>query len=557
MKANKHLLLWSSLAALAVLIWAAVRENFLSEWRLTQRQIESRLTASQAAAFSIQLRQIVSREIGTTDRCVSCHVGMAPGESGIEGDRLYGRHKDVVHDPTVFGCTVCHGGQGRATEIADAHGKVAHWPEPMLPKAYLYAGCGGCHTHLSVPNLVRLEQGRSRFEQADCLACHKLDGRGGTLRPGGAGGQEGPDLSRAGASGFKPDWYAQHLAQKEKVSTGPWFSAFGEIAESERLAIDEFLRSRVGAPGLLEAKALFHMAGCRGCHKVRGVGGDDGPDLTAVGNKDPGLLNFSQVAGEHTLANWLKQHFRAPASVVAGSAMPELGLNEGQIDQLTFYILSLRRGSFAEALWPKDRIRAERFGSREFATDGATLYGTFCAACHGLKGEGMRYPGLAAFPAIANADFLRLVSDDFLRAQIKRGRPGRRMPAWGGLEGGLREEEIGLLVTYLRDLGGVAYAEDGKPRRWVEGDAAAGQQLYADVCGSCHGGRGEGKEGPALNNKVFLDLATDSYLFKTIQNGRSGTSMVGFGAGSSVRRTLTDGEIASVIAFIRTWEGKK
>ena len=126
MKANKHLLLWSSLAALAVFFWAAVRENFLSEWRLTQRQIESRLTASQAAAFSIQLRQIVSREIGTTDRCVSCHVGMAPGESGIEGDRLYGRHKDVVHDPAAFGCTVCHGGQGRATEIADAHGKVAH-----------------------------------------------------------------------------------------------------------------------------------------------------------------------------------------------------------------------------------------------------------------------------------------------------------------------------------------------------------------------------------------------------------------------------------------------
>ena len=557
MKANKHLLLWSSLAALVVLIWAAVRENFLSEWRVIQRQIETRLTASQAAAFSIQLRQIVSRETGTTDRCVSCHVGMAPGESGIEGDPLYGGHKDVVHDPATFGCTVCHGGQGRATETADAHGKVAHWPEPMLPKAYLYAGCGGCHTHLSVPNLVRLEQGKSRFEQADCLACHKLDGRGGTLRPGGAGGQEGPDLSRAGGSGFKPDWYAQHLAQKKKATAGPWLSAFGELSETERQAIDEFLRSRVGAPGLLEAKALFQTLGCRGCHKVRGVGGDDGPDLTAAGNLDPGQLNFAQVTGEHTLANWLKQHFRAPASVVAGSAMPELGLTERQIDQLTFYILSLRRRSFPEALWPKDRIRAERFGSREFATDGATLYGTYCAACHGANGEGMRYPGLAAFPAIANADFLRLVSDDFLRAQIKRGRPGRRMPAWGELEGGLREEEIAAVVAYVRNLAAVPFEGDAKPRRWAQENVADGQRLYGEVCASCHGGRGEGKEGPALNNKVFLDLATDSYLFKTIQNGRSGTSMIGFGAGSSVRRTLTDAEIASVIAFIRTWEGKK
>ena len=39
MKANKHLLLWSSLAALAVLVWAAVHENYLSDWRVIQREI--------------------------------------------------------------------------------------------------------------------------------------------------------------------------------------------------------------------------------------------------------------------------------------------------------------------------------------------------------------------------------------------------------------------------------------------------------------------------------------------------------------------------------------
>jgi cbb3-type cytochrome c oxidase subunit III len=557
MKANKHLLLWSSLVALGVLIWAAVDENVYRDWRVIQRQVRARLLPSQADAFAIQLRQIVSRDTGATDRCVSCHVGMAPGESGIEGDRLYGRHPDVVHDPASYGCTVCHGGQGRATDTADAHGKVPHWPEPMLPKEYSLAGCGSCHTHLSVPNLAELQMGKLGFEQADCLACHRMDGRGGTLRPGGAGGQEGPDLSRVGATGFKQDWYEHHEAQKKKAVTGPWVSAFGALSPDQRGAIDELLRSRVGAPGLVEGKALFHLLGCRGCHKIRGVGGDDGPDLTAVGNKDPGQVSFAQVQGERSLANWLKQHFRSPASVVHGSGMPELGLTERQIEQLTFYLLSLRRRTSGETLWPKDRIRAERFGAREFATDGATLYGTFCAACHGLKGEGMRYPGMPEFPAIANADFLRLVSDDFLRAQIKRGRPGRRMPAWGSVEGGLNDEEVGRLVAYLRNLGGVSYAGDSKPRRWLEGDTQVGQRLFAEICATCHGLRGEGKEAPALNNGVFLDLATDSYLFKTIQNGRSGTTMAGFGAGSSVRRVLTEAEIASVVAFIRTWEGKK
>jgi cbb3-type cytochrome c oxidase subunit III len=557
MKATKHLLLWSSLAALGVLVWAAINENFFRDWRVIQRQIEARLPPSQADSFTIQLRQIVSREVGATDRCVSCHVGMAPGETGIEGDPLLGRHPDVVHDPASYGCTVCHGGQGRATDKADAHGAVANWPEPMLEKKYLYAGCGGCHTHLSVPNLTQFEQGKIHFEQADCLACHKLDGRGGTLRPGGAGGQEGPDLSRVGITGFKTDWYELHVTQKNKATSGPWSSAFGELSDRERLAIDEYLRSRAGAPGLVEVKALFHTLGCRGCHKVRGIGGDDGPDLTAEGNKDPGQLSFAQVEGEPTLANWLRQHFRAPASVVHGSNMPELGLSERQINQLTFYMLSLRRRNFQEALWPKDRIRAERFGMREFATDGATLYGTFCAACHGAKGEGMRYPGLAPFPAIANPDFLRLVSNDFLQQQIKRGRPGRRMPAWGELEGGLRDEEIGSLVAYLRNLGNAAFEGDAKPRRWAQGDMAEGQRLFASACARCHGEHGEGKEGPALNNRVLLDLATDTYLFKTIQNGRAGTSMAAFGTGSTVQGALTDSEISSIVRFLRTWEGEK
>ncbi|MBI4527780.1 MAG: c-type cytochrome [Deltaproteobacteria bacterium] len=557
MKANKHLLLWSSLGTLAVLLWAAVHENFLRDWRGIQREIRARLPSTQAEAFTIQLRQIVSRQVGATDRCVSCHVGMAPGENGIEGDRLYGRHPDVVHDPTTYGCTVCHSGQGRATDTADAHGGVPHWPEPMVPKEYLYAGCGGCHTHLSIPNIRQLEKGRAHFEQADCLACHKVDGRGGTVRPGGAGGQEGPDLSQTGARGFKANWYEHHLAQKKKATSGPWISAMGELSQPERSAIDEYLRSRVGAPGLLEAKALFHTLGCRGCHKVGGVGGDDGPDLTAVGNKDPGQLSFVNVEGERTLTNWIKHHFRSPATIVHGSTMPELGLTERELDQLTFYVLSLRRRTYPEALWPKDRIRAERFGTREFATDGATLYGTFCAACHGSKGEGMRYPGFAPFPAITNPDFLRLASDEFLREQIKRGRPGRRMPAWAQQEGGLRDEEVAQVVAYIRDVGGVPFEGDPRPRRWVQGDPADGQRSYLKSCAQCHGQKGEGREGPALNNPVLLNLATDTYLFETIKKGRRGTSMEPFGVSSAVRGALPDPEISSIVAFLRTWEGKK
>ena len=130
----------------------------------------------------------------------------------------------------------------------------------------------------------------------------------------------------------------------------PGRHCFGPIGEPHRQAISDYLTSRVGAPRLVEAKALFNSLGCRGCHKVGGVGGDDGPDLTVAGDKDPGRLNFTHVRGAPTVAHWHAEHLRHPAQVVPGSQMPVLGLTDEQIDLLTFYLLSLRRSDFPEVL---------------------------------------------------------------------------------------------------------------------------------------------------------------------------------------------------------------
>ncbi len=551
MKANKYLLLASSLGTLLLLVVAAVQENVFKDWRRIQG---SARVAGSAGGIEVRLRQVVVPALRATDRCTSCHVGMAPGEPGLTGGPVLAPHPKVVHDPANFGCTVCHAGQGRATETADAHGEVPHWPRPMIPKAFAYAGCGSCHTHLQVPNLAHLRQGRALFEQYDCLACHRLEGRGGTLRPAG-GGMEASDLSRIGATGYRTDWYEDHLARRAKAADGAWRASFGPIPPGDRRALTVFLASRVGAPGLIEAKALFHSLGCRGCHRVGGVGGDDGPDLTREGERDPGRLDFSRVPGQPTLANWLAEHFRAPATLVPGSRMPALGLPEEQIRLLTLYMLSLRRSEVPEAFWPKDRIRAERFGEREFATDGATLYGTFCAACHGPQGQGMRYPGMPPFPAIGNPDFLVLASDAFLAATVRGGRPGRRMPAWGEKEGGLRPGEIAEVLGHVRRLGGgVAPIADRKAPRWVRGDVREGRRLFTAYCASCHGGKGEGGEGPALNNPVLLKAATDTYLLETIRRGRRGTAMEGFASPSTVRPALAGSEIESIVTFLRTWE---
>ncbi len=555
-RANKLLLLCTSLATLALLIYAADLEGRRRDWRRLQHEYKALLPPDQVAAFPVQLRQLFVPSLHAADRCVSCHVGMATGETALAEPRLFRAHPKVVHDPADYGCVVCHAGQGRATEQADAHGEVEHWPQPMLPLRYAYAGCGSCHTHLKVPNVDAVARGRGLIERNDCLACHALDGRGGTLRPGATEMIVAPDLSRAGGAGYATDWYERHLRRRDAAAGGAWKHSVGEIAASDRSAIEAFLDTRVGAGGLSEAKALFHSLGCRGCHKVAGVGGDDGPDLTHIGERDPGRINFAAVPGEHSLANWLGAHFRAPSIVVPGSRMPELGLSDEQVDRLTFYMLSLRRSDQPERYWPLDRVRAERLHQREFATDGATLFGTFCAACHGPRGEGMRYPGMTAFPAIGNPDFLAIASDRFLTETIRHGRAGRRMPAWGDNDGGLRADEIDAVVGYLRSLGAAAAPSDAEPARWLHADVEAGRSLFADACASCHGKNGEGGEGPALHNPVLQRSATDTYLVETIRRGRRGTSMPTFSAAAATHATLSNQEIESIVAFIRTWEGQ-
>ncbi|MBK9155361.1 MAG: c-type cytochrome [Chloracidobacterium sp.] len=227
-----------------------------------------------------------------------------------------------------------------------------------------------------------------------------------------------------------------------------------------------------------------------------GFGGENGPDLSRLGERDPNQLNFRNVPGDRTLTNWIVQHFRSPASTVAGSLMPAQRLSDEQLDLLTLYMLSLRRRSLPDVFLPKDRVTAMRFGGREFATDPATLYTTVCSSCHGKAGQGTRFAGYPPNPSITNPDFLALASDDFLSAAIKRGRPGRPMLPWGERQNGFNDAEIATLVAYIRSLGGgVQFAGDTMPARWVNADAALGERLFTSNCAGCHPGRDRSDRG--------------------------------------------------------------
>jgi ubiquinol-cytochrome c reductase cytochrome b subunit len=82
-------------------------------------------------------------------------------------------------------------------------------------------------------------------------------------------------------------------------------------------------------PAVAGGRALYERLGCAGCHRVHGAGGAVGPDLSYV--------------GETRTRDWLIQHFRDPQSTSPGSIMPKFPLKELELNDLTAYMLSLKK----------------------------------------------------------------------------------------------------------------------------------------------------------------------------------------------------------------------
>lgn len=465
-RAVKLLLLVSSLVTLGLLGGAIVRENFLNPWRFHQRAYRTMLQASPdqrqralANDVKVEIRQVDLPAFGTVDRCVSCHLGIDnPAMATAPQPHTTHPGKVLEHHPVAkYGCTICHRGQGTATNFPDSKATDVHWDYPLLPANLTQASCGACHA------------------------------AGGPLM-------------------------AEH------------------------------------APLLAQGRKLFLDRGCLACHKLDGAGGQLGPALDGIGRKIKQQLPMTHLKGEHTLVNWLREHFDSPQTVVPGSKMRPPRLTPTEDLALTAYMLSLQAFDLPMTYLPADRVVARAAEIEHQEADPAVLFRRYCANCHGDGTHGLWDPFFHRFaPAVRGPGLRGVASPAYLKTAIEKGRPGTNMPAWGKSAGGLTDAQIDRLVAYL-SAGDARPPAAKQPQAPVAtGDAERGGQLFTQLCSGCHTGT---PLAPTLSNPVFLASVSDGFLATTIRQGRPDTAMPAWQREGTAG--LTDQEVSDLVAHVRS-----
>ncbi len=569
-------LLVVSLATILLLIVAAARENFFADWRhhrrayakiLREKAVDER--GKQALnQFAHQIEQNVLPSLGRTDRCITCHTGTSDPRMAGEPQPFTTHPGDylLIHDPNEFGCTVCHEGQGFATEKDDAHGDVAHWPTPLLAQEHMITACTRCHgeaglfgpgglvsqasNHDGTASEGLVLMGKRLMENNGCLGCHQLDGKGGTI---------GPDLTKVGDKthhefDFSKYDFSEHGKHALRHSTD-WLTAHFEnpaslipdttmpdlnFSKHESEALTAYvltLRSPMPAvaAGETDHWAAADLSGaevysqfCSSCHGKSGEGSLV-PKITSL-----------TLSNEDAQAVASDEYYRTIIKTGrAGTEMPSWDLRAGnlsasEIDRVIGYMRS----------WDKSASELEYIDAAQGDPRiGRIYYQGVCAKCHGQNGEG----GIGI--SLNSPTFQSLASDEFLAQAIMGGRPGTAMLSFNHLA----TQDINDILAYLRQwrstaptYGEVRAAMLSTPL--VE-NQRIGKILYRANCATCHGSDGAGGIGLALSSPNVLRAVNNEYLYTPIAQGRPSTGMPAWSQ-------LSADDIGAIMAFIRSWQSR-
>lgn len=313
------------------LMGVAYWREWRPEWKAYQAEFRElvvrRFGPDRAAHVPKGVQQIWIPQLGRVDRCVTCHLGIE--WKGLENaPHPYRTHPPEIlqkHPITRFGCTICHGGQGYATDMRSAHAtRIEHWEEPLLAaelgktyllserKALLQINCNICHRYdRETKGAELINYAKRLVREKGCRACHKINGRGGVIGPDltyvGDKSPEQYDYARLGGVKSVFAWHIAHFKNPKAMvaeTVMPNFNFGSREAQALAMLVMSWKRVTLpveylpGAqwadrptPEELEREqrmltgegAFFVKKGCFVCHEVSSLGIESaakiGPDL--------------------------------------------------------------------------------------------------------------------------------------------------------------------------------------------------------------------------------------------------------------------------------------
>jgi mono/diheme cytochrome c family protein len=300
--------------------------------------------------------------------------------------------------------------------------------------------CTSCHLAIEDPSYGGFPQplayhpshDRHPFEKFGCTVCHQ---------------GQGSATTRVAAHGHVEHWERPMLPMQYIQSACGKCHLPTDVPE---------------APKLTRGFAVFEEAGCIGCHKLHGSGGVIGPELDKV--------------GASRSAEWLLKHFKDPAAVTAGSAMPPIKLSDSDLDALTLYVLSFTGEELSAYYVSMKTIPGPAAGRRLFTDKG-------CLGCHSVGGKGGNV-GPALDEVAKRRDAQWLIAHFKNPAAIS---PGTVMPQFN-----FTEQETRALTEFLlsmADTNVVGFLKTATSSSPIE----RGKAVYKKLgCAGCHSADGHG-----------------------------------------------------------------
>ena len=373
-----------SLILLLALAIAPAKEHF-SQWHSFQRKYLA-LIHDRGDAVSLRRRfvpgihQIWLPELGVVDRCTTCHLGLNEASLADVSQQPFRKHPVVPHSLDGFGCVICHGGQGQATTVAEAHHSERAAEEPMLPTRYIESGCGQCHQN-ALLGTPQANLGRTMLTRYGCVHCHAI------TRPDGSkveATDHPPSLAHVADKATR-EWIFSWLKDPQAYAASTTMPNY-KLSDGDASDISAYLMStsvpQAGDTTAPSAKppatadpaagpSLYGESFCASCHAVQNaagnlVGGDLGPELTRIGNK----------AKPEWIAAWLEN----PRVYDATTPMPRYRFTPQQIATLVAFLQTKSDSDYGSG------VHLDEASSQQIAHGRKLIVELGCAACHEING---------------------------------------------------------------------------------------------------------------------------------------------------------------------------